>query len=214
MKRFWAILIAGVLLAWVPAATLANGDEHHEEELAEPLFTNKAFLENEITIEVEFENKETVDETALAFTGSWIILPRLQVGMEIPVGFRDPEVGESTHDLSDIEFSGKFLIPHPLEERLILSTGFDLAVPSGDGDKQIGGKGEWALSVNAGTAIPLSNLGGEFAGAPDLGVHFEFGYAQQIQLTDPQVAEAKELGVEDVLEKEVIWRLAFNSQLF
>ena len=213
MKRSWAVLIAAVFLAATPAAALANGDEHHEEELAEPLFTEKAFLENEITLEVGYDNKDTEKEIEVGIGGSWIVLDRLQVGAEFPFGFREPDAGKGDQNLGDIEFSAKYLLYQAPENRLILSAGAEVAAPTGDGGKEIGGKGEWGLFVFAGSAVPLSELTPSLQGAPDLGVHFQFGYEQQIQLTDEQREEAEELGVADVLEKELIWRLAFNAKL-
>ena len=92
MKRFWSGLFAIVflLIAPVPALADGGGDEHHEEELAEPLFTGKSFLESEIEVEAGFDDKETESETEIGLGASWVFLDRLQLGVELPSAFGIP----------------------------------------------------------------------------------------------------------------------------
>ena len=208
MKRFWSGLFAIVflLIAPVPALADGGGDEHHEEELAEPLFTGKSFLESEIEVEAGFDDKETESETEIGLGASWVFLDRLQLGVELPIGIRNPDAGDTEHSIADIEFSAKYLVYKAPKNRLILSLGAEVAAPTGDEKKEIGSTGEWALFIFAGTAVPLPGL-------PDLGIHLQFGWEQQIRLTDEQKEEAEELGVGRIREKEVIWRLAFNMKL-
>ena len=214
MKHFERILIAAMILAVAPAVAL--GAEGHKEapkhdehgELAEPFFTKRSFPENEVEFEFGFGHGDEENELEFGIGGSMVIRDRLQLGMEIPVVVRDPNVGDNESAVGDIEFSAKYLVYRAPENRFILSLDTEVAAPTGDEDKDIGGKGEWGLFTTAATAIPLGN------GLPDLGAHLQFGWEQQIRTTKEQEEEAEELGVNDDLEKSIIWRLAFTLKLF
>ena len=155
-----------------------------------------------------FGHGDEENELEFGIGGSMVIRDRLQLGMEIPVVVRDPNVGDNESAVGDIEFSAKYLVYRAPENRFILSLDAEVAAPTGDEDKDIGGKGEWGLFTTAATAIPLGN------GLPDLGAHLQFGWEQQIRTTKEQEEEAEELGVNDDLEKSIIWRLAFTLKLF
>ncbi|MFQ5852641.1 MAG: hypothetical protein ACE5JU_18945 [Candidatus Binatia bacterium] len=219
MKRILAVCMAWVSLFVLPAAVLADGKEQHgakdkhHDELAEPIFTKRSFPEKEIELEVAFDNKADEDELEIGIGASWVFFNRLQLGVEIPFEIRDPEEGDTESDLGDVEFSGKYMLHRAPENRFLLSFDVEIAPPTGDEDKEIGQKGEWGLFLTAGSSVPMDWLvpGGR---VPDLGAHLQFGYSQQMRLTDEERGEAEELGVAAVHEKELIWNLAFNAKLF
>lgn len=219
MKRILTICIASVFLFVLPSGVLADGEEkhgakeEHHDELAEPIFTKRSFPEKEIELEIGVDKKKTEDEVEIGNGVSWVFFDRLQLGVEIPFGFRNPDNGNSVHDFGDMEFSGKYLLYQAPENRFLLSFDAEVAAPTGDEKKEIGQTGEWGLFLTAGSSVPMSWLvsGGNL---PDLGAHLQFGYAQQIRLTKEQREEAEGLGRAAVHEKELIWNLAFNTKLF
>ena len=214
MRHFKQPLVVALFLVMTPAVVLA-GEGHGEtlkhdehDELAEPFFTKKSFPENEVEFEFGYGHGDNEDELEFGVGGSMVFGEKFQLGLEIPYVVRKPNVGEDEFDIGDIEFSAKYLVYRAPENRFILSLDAEVAAPTGDEDKDIGETGEWGLFTTAATAIPLGG------GLPDLGVHLQFGWEQQIRTTKEQQEEAEELGVNDALEKAIIWRLAFNTKLF
>lgn len=211
MRHFKQPLVVALFLVMTPAVVLAgegHGETLKHDELAEPFFTKKSFPENEVEFEFGYGHGDNEDELEFGVGGSMVFGEKFQLGLEIPYVVRKPNVGEDEFDIGDIEFSAKYLVYRAPENRFILSLDAEVAAPTGDEDKDIGGTGEWGLFTTAATAIPLGG------GLPDLGVHLQFGWEQQIRTTKEQQEEAEELGVNDALEKAIIWRLAFNTKLF
>ncbi len=211
MYKFLMMSAAALLLV-AGSAFADEGHGHGEtlkhDELAEPFFTKKSFPENEVEFEFGYGHGDEEDELEFGVGGSMVFGEKFQLGLEIPYVVRKPNDAEDESDIGDIEFSAKYLVYRAPENRLILSLDAEVAAPTGDEDKDIGEKGEWGLFTTAATAIPLGD------GLPDLGVHLQFGWEQQIRTTNEQQEEAEELGVDDALEKAIIYRLAFNTKLF
>lgn len=217
-KLFTALIaaIAAVgILSSVPAVADSQGHGRAEtqkhdgdHELAEPFFTKKSFPENEIEFEIGFSHGDTEDELEFSVGGSVVLGKKFQIGIEIPYVVRKPDGAADESNIGDIEFSAKYLVYRAPKDRFILSFDAEVALPTGDEDKDIGEKGEWGLFTTAASAIPLG------AGLSDLGVHFQLGYEQQIRNTTEEKEEAEELGVDVVLEKAIIYRLAFTTKLF
>lgn len=214
MRLFVQPLAVALFLVMTPAVVLAGGDHEetlkHDEhdELAEPFFTKKSFPENEVEFEFGYGHGDQEDELEFGVGISMVMGEKFQLGLEIPYVVRNPNVGQDESDIADIEFSAKYLVYRAPENRFILSLDAEVAAPTGDEDKDIGETGEWGLFTTAATAIPLGG------GLPDLGAHLQVGWEQQIRTTKEQREEAAELGVDDNLEKAIIWRLAFNTKLF
>ncbi len=206
---------AWLLVAGSAFATGSHGHGHGEtlkhaehDELAEPFFTKKSFPENEIEIEFAYGHGDTEDELEFGIGASMVFGEKFQIGVEIPYVVRKPEGAGDESNIGDVEFSAKYLVYRAPKNRFILSLDAEVAAPTGDEDKDIGEKGEWGLFTTAATAIPLDG------GLADLGVHLQFGYEQQIRTTKEEKEEAEDLGVDDVLEKAIIYRLALTTKLF
>lgn len=186
--------------------TVQKHDEHNE--LAEPFFTKKSIPENEIEFEFGYGHGDSENELEFGVGASMVFGENFQLGIEIPYVVVDHDDGEDVSSIGDIEFSAKYLVYRAPENRFILSFDAEVAAPTGDEDKEIGETGEWGLFTTAAFAIPMGN------GLSDLGVHLQFGWEQQIRTTAEQREEAEELGVNDALEKAIIYRLALNTKLF
>lgn len=222
MSKIWVLSVAALLL--IANSAFAGGDngpketlkhedtlkhDDHGDELAEPFFTKKSYPENEIEFEVEFGHGNTEDEWEFGVGASVVLGENFQLGIEIPYVVRRPDGAEDESSIGDVEFSAKYLVYSAPKDKNKFFLAFDaeVAVPTGDEDKDIGEKGEWGLFTTVGMAIPLGN------GLSDLGVHLQLGYEQQIRTTKEQKEEAEELGVDDALEKAIIYRLAFTTKL-
>ena len=120
---------------------------------------------------------------------------------------RKPDEGSSERNIGDIEFSAKYQFLKAETDGLNFSLAADVAAPTGDRDKEIGGTGEWGVSALAGTLI---DTGENF---PDIGLHFELGYQQQMRLSNEQKEAAEELEVDTIRQKEMVWNAALNLPL-
>ena len=195
----FANVIAVATMAFI-APALAGDDG----ELPEPLFTLQAAVSNEVELEFGFDHKKTEDEYEVGIGGSWVFFDHLEFGIEIPYEIRNPDIGSTQRAISDIEFSTKYQFSEVGESGVDLALSGSVAAATGDRDKEIGGTGQWGVSALAGTSFELGN------GLPELGAHLQLGYLQQIKLKNEQKEIAEELGVGDVREKELIWRLALG----
>lgn len=116
-------------------------------------------------MEFGFDNKATEDEYEIGVGGSWIFFDRLQLGVDVPFGIRDPDVGSSESNVGDIEFSAKYLILAAPMDGVNLSLAASVAPPTGDRDKEIGGVGGWGVTALAGKLVDTGDS------LPDIGVH-------------------------------------------
>jgi len=160
-----------------------------------------------VELEFGFDNKATEDEYEIGVGGSWIFFDRLQLGVDVPFGIRDPDVGSSESNVGDIEFSAKYLILAAPMDGVNLSLAASVAPPTGDRDKEIGGVGGWGVTALAGKLVDTGDS------LPDIGVHLQLGFEQQIRLSNEQLEAAETLGVGETRQKELAWNLAFNMPL-
>ncbi len=176
------------------------------DELTEPLFTQRSFLEKNVELDSEFEGADDADSLEVSVEANWVFFDRLQLGVAVPVGVNFPDEGQTTAALSDVEFSAQVLVccetGWPLD---FLSLRGEVAAPTGSRSKDIGGDGSFGVSVLAGRLFPLTDS------VPDLGVQLQVGYEQQIRLTDEQRENAREHDLSHTREKDVIWNLALTQ---
>lgn len=198
----FAGVIAAAMMAFIAPAQ-AGGDH----ELPEPFFTEQAATSTEVELEFGFDHKKAEDEYEIGIGGSWEAVHGLEFGVEIPYEIRNPDEDPNERAFGDIEFSAKYQFSELSESGFDLAVAASVAAPTGDRDKEIGGTGEWGVSALAGTPIKLGN------GLPELGAHFQLSYQQQIKLSNEQKEEAEELGVGQIREKELIWRLALGAPI-
>ncbi len=192
--------------AWMDVAHGGQDQSVEEEWLIEPFFVARSTPESEIEFEVEYENFSMEDEIGLGLGLSWAPVEWLQLGVEVPAGIRIPDDGPTVADLGDVEFSALLRLSKLDKKGDGLSFALlgEVAAPTGDEGKEIGGTGSWGIFGTGGFTVPLDSDGMR------MGVQFQVGYEQQIHLTDEQREEAMELGVPAVLEKEIVWGAAAN----
>lgn len=184
------------------------GSDVEEVEIPEALFTDKAGVDKELELEFGFDNKATEDEYEIGVGGSWVFFDRLQLGVEVPFGIRDPDAGSSQSNIGDVEFGAKFQFLSAAMDGVSLSLAASVAAPTGDRDKEIGGVGGWGVAALAGVLVDTGDS------LPDVGVNLQLGFEQQIKLSNEQKEAAETLGVGETLQKEFIWNLAFTVPFF
>ena len=180
--------------------------EHLDEELTEPIFTERSFVESNLEIETVYEEEEEGDSLEFALEANWVFDDHFQIGVEVPVGINFPDEGATVAAPGDLEVSGQYLVCcEPGQVLDFLSLRAEVAAPTGDRSKDIGGDGAFGFSVIAGRLLTVDKS------LPDLGIQVQLGYEQQIRLTEEQLETADELGLSETREKDVLWNIALSQ---
>ena len=110
-------VVCGVLAAAVPA-----GANHiAREDPPEPIFTERAFIENDVEFDVGVDRDVDGDAWELGPSVTWIFFERLQLGAEIPVGWNVPDEGPELERLAEAGGSLKDRV-EMLEARVLRET--------------------------------------------------------------------------------------------
>jgi len=199
-------LLSGILLA---LAGSASANHLAREDPPEPIFTQRAFIENDIETAIDWGRGSGTQDIEIGAGITWIVHPRFQFGAEFPLGIAIPDKGSTQADLSDINFSGKLLLC--CEE----PTGYtfaaarvDVSPPTGNRDRDIGGTGSFGFSIDLGYGLTVVEA------LQDLSIQFQASYFQQMRLSSDQLETAESLGLSKTREKRVLWNLAFVQPLF
>ncbi len=201
-------LFVAVVVAFMSAPTWAQEESEDEgkEFPEEPFFTARSFPESEVEFEVGYDNFDSEDEIELGLGISWEFMDNFQFGVELPFVIRNADDDSTVSDLGDVEISALWQISN-LDDGFSFALLGEVAAPTGDEGKEIGGTGSWGIFGTGGFLVPLDS------DDMNMGVQFQLGYEQQIDLTDEQREEALELGVSAVREKELVWGVALNTKL-
>lgn len=177
------------------------------EDPVEPIFTERAFIEKNLELDIGIENGDGGVDLELSPGATWVFWDRLQLGLEVPYGISFSENESTRSNISDIGLSAKVLLCCETERGYtFLSVRGDVEIPSGDRSKDIGGEGSFGFALLGGhgfTVVPS---------LPDLTVQVELAYAQQIRLSEDQSIFARQFGLSDTREKEIDWNFAFAQQ--
>jgi hypothetical protein len=155
--RWLAVLLVVPLLL---PATPVLAQEEPDIEFFYPVVTRRPVIERELELRTRFEKASDGKQLETAGAIEWPILPRWQVELEIPVVVDDPSDGKSQAGFGDISIENKFLFWKSVEQRLLVSGGFELTLPSGSASRGLGGELAVEPFVTAGIALgPLDLLG-------------------------------------------------------
>lgn len=204
----WAVAgisLVGVLLFALPASARRVA----REDAIEPLFSEAAFLDQSLEVDVEWA-KESDGHDIEASGGVEVILwDRLEIAAEVPTGIGIPDHGDTVADLSDVGLSAQVLVccvsRQPLDY-LSIRAGID--APTGDRSKGIGGDGAWEVSVLPGRYFTVVES------LADVLAQLQVGYTEQIRLDDDQLETARDLGLSKTRQKEIFWNVAFAQPYF
>jgi hypothetical protein len=192
VRRYLTSLI-GVLVIGSPAAWAGH---IAREDPPEPIFTERAFIENDLEFDTDVDRDSDADTWEFAPSVTWIFFERLQLGAELPMGWRIPDEGSQRVALSDVDLSAKWLFCcHRRMGFAYLSTRVDVAPPTGDRSAGIGGTGELTLSLLGGYGlIVVESLA-------DLSIQGQLAWDQELRPDSSGGAP----------QKSVLWNVAFSQ---
>ncbi len=198
-----------VLLAWaliLVAPETARGRHRARLDPAEAIFTQRPFVEKDLEISVGWEKASNGNLVEFALAGIWVFWKRLEIELEIPTGLQIPDDGPTSGDLSDVGFATQLLLCcEPAQLLDYFSLRGEVAAPTGDRDKDVGGTGEFGFSVLAGRLVTVTER------LPDVFVQLQLSYFQAIRLSRDDEELARELGLSETPEKDFIWNIAFTQ---
>lgn len=202
----WTTGLTWILLLLAGAA---SAEHLAREDPPEPIFTQRAFIENDLETAIDWGRGFGTQDIEIGAGITWIVYDGVQFGAEIPLGIVIPDKGTAQADLSDIDFSAKWLFccEEPTGYTFAAAR-IDVSPPTGNRKRDIGGTGSFGFSVDLGYGLTVIEA------LQDLSIQFQASYFQQMRLSNDQRETAQSLGLSKTLEKRVLWNLAFVQPLF
>ena len=131
-----ALVVAILLLSLVAPAFAEDASLELEDFF--PLVTRRPVLEREIEVRVNHQKNRGGRETSTVVAVDYIVLPRWQVELAIPVIFSDPRDRASTQGVGDVEVANKVVLWRK-ESETVVSAGMQLTLPTGSRGRNLGG---------------------------------------------------------------------------
>jgi hypothetical protein len=136
-----------------------------------PLFTGKAFPEDEVVLNYNFERSRR----SRSLVNEWTLEKRLgargMAEITLPFAYNDPKGRPSTGGVSDLTLAYKHLLLADLRYGAVASLSLDLVLPTGDRDRNLGdGTVGFGPSLRAGKILGPFVLQGEMKAVVPLDV--------------------------------------------
>jgi hypothetical protein len=172
----WLIgaMLVGTLV--LPGTVWAQDDDY-SLEFVYTLLTKRSVIEREV--EFKFNWEKGRDGQSFEWIGAleWVILPRWQVELEIPIVLEDPREGSRQAGIGDIELTNRVLLYKGLEPPTLITAGLEAKLPTGSESRGTGGEASLEPFIAAGVAFGAFDLQASLA--------YEFGlkhpWAQQFE---------------------------------
>jgi hypothetical protein len=171
---------------------------------AEPIFTQRPFIEKDLELDVGWERDSGSNLVAPVLGNTWVFWNRLETSVDIPFGVRIPQHGPAAGGLSDVSFGLQLLVccaPGKLLD--YLSVRAEVEAPTGSRARDVGGTGSFTFSLLPGRLVTVTES------LPDVFVQVQIAYTQAIRASAGDLETAARLGRPVVREKDFIWNLAF-----
>ena len=141
----WTTGLTWILLLLAGAA---SAEHLAREDPPEPIFTQRAFIENDLETAIDWGRGFGTQDIEIGAGITWIVYDGVQFGAEIPLGIVIPDKGTAQADLSDIDFSAKWLFccEEPTGYTFAAAR-IDVSPPTGNRKRDIGGTGSFGFSV-------------------------------------------------------------------
>lgn len=195
-----AVLLACVIAAVVyPSAAWSR----HLARLdpTEPLFTQRAFVEKNLELDTTWDKLPSENDVELAPGVSWVFWQRLELDAELPVAVRIPDHAATVGSIGDLGFGAQLLLYSDPQGLLdYFSVRGDIAPPTGDRAKEIGGNGSWSVSLLPARRFTVVQS------LPDLMVQMQLAYGEDLRATPSPSGDDR------VREKAAFWNTAFAQQ--
>lgn len=206
-RRFLSCRLIVCLLSAVVAIVLAEparARHRARTDPAEPIFTQRPFIEKDLELDVGWERASGSHLVQPVLGNTWVFWNRLETTVEIPFGVRIPDDGPAEGDLSDVGFGVQLLLcckPGKLLDYLSIRA--DVEAPTGNRAHDVGGTGSFAFSLLPGRLVTV------IESLPDVFIQIQLAYAQDIRASAGDIETAARLGRPVVRGKDFIWNLAF-----
>jgi hypothetical protein len=202
-------IITCLLSAAAVVVFAGRADARHlaRTDPAEPIFTQRPFIEKDLELDVGWERDGGSQLLTPVLGNTWVFWNRLETTVEVPVGVRIPDSGLTVADLSDVTLGLQLLVccsPGKLLDYLSIRAEVDL--PTGNRSKDIGGTGGYTVSLLPGRLFTIAES------LPDLFLQMQIAYTQEIRPSDDAMATAARLGRPLVHEKDFIWNIAATQK--
>jgi hypothetical protein len=147
-------LIGAVLIGMLvlPGAARAQDDDY-SLEFAYTLLTKRSVIEREI--EFKFNYEKGSDGRAFEWVGAleWVLLPRWQIELEIPIVLQDPNEGSQQAGIGDLELTNRVLLYKGLDPPTLVTAGLEAKLPTGSQSRGTGGEASLEPFLAAGMAF-------------------------------------------------------------
>jgi hypothetical protein len=160
--RVRGLALAGALVtlglpALAGAGEAVNGEGEVELEDFFPLVTRRPALEREIELRVLYDKSRRGRETSTVLALDYLLLPRWQLELSVPVVFSDPRGGPALQGVGDVAVENKVVVTGPGESPA-MAVGLELVLPSGSRDRGLGGHFTISPFVAGGLALGRTYL--------------------------------------------------------
>lgn len=143
-----------VLLAVLLVATAAA--EEHEDEVIErfyPVLTRRPVVEREVELRFDHGGARHGTESHISAALEWVVLPRWQIELEVPLSLFDPRHGALEVGIGDVEIENKVVAWESPDEAIAVAAGAELELPTGSARRGTGGELAVEPFVTSGFAL-------------------------------------------------------------
>lgn len=150
------------VIAYVRAFCRDPSWPHADLNFRRPLFTGKAFPEDEVVLNLNFDKSRT----SRSLVNEWTLEKRLwargQAEVTLPFIYNDPKGGAATGGVGDLTLAYKHVVSASQSSGMLAAFSLDLVLPTGDRDRGLG-DGTMGLgpSLRAGKTLGPFALQGE-----------------------------------------------------
>ncbi len=142
-------LVAALLLVLaVPVGATAQ-DAQLEDFF--PLITRRPVVESEVELRVNHQKDRRDRLTSPVLAVDYVVLPRWQVELSVPMIFSDPHDRRATQALGDVGFENKVVLWRQ-KSQAVVSAGIELTLPSGS-DHRLGSELVVGPFLSSGLAV-------------------------------------------------------------
>jgi outer membrane putative beta-barrel porin/alpha-amylase len=165
-RRAIGLRALGVATALL-ALSLAPGTVAAEEEIETglgafyPLITRRAVLETQLELNVAHEKGSDGRETTTSLGIDYVILPRWQLSLTVPLVVNDPRGQSANAGIGDVSIENTFQLFRSADGSKLLSAGFEARLPTGSRKRGLGGDPGIEPFVSASVAVQRFYLVGE-----------------------------------------------------
>jgi hypothetical protein len=144
-----------LLLAVLLAAATAGAQEHEDEAIERfyPVLTRRPVVEREVEVRFDHGGARHGTESHVAAALEWVVLPRWQIEVEVPLALFDPRHGAMEAGIGDVEIENKVLAWESPDEDAAVAAGAELEIPTGSARRGTGGDLAVEPFVTAGVAL-------------------------------------------------------------